>query len=118
MRSRGPAARDRRRPSRESSEEPELAGRERAHLQEQPAVPEARDIGLSVFPLVVPDRQVDDAQVEPRRPEEQVEVAERIEVPEVSAVRRDPLIVLPEEHLRSAEGVPHLLPEEPAEEEV
>src|SRR5262249_29171404 len=64
----------------------QLAGREPAHLQEQPAVAEARDVGLAVRALMVAHRQVRDVQVEPSRAEQQVEVPEGVEVAEVGAV--------------------------------
>ena len=55
---------------------------------------EAGDVRLAVAALVVADGEVDDAEVEPRGAEQEVEVAERIEVAEVRAVGGDPLVVL------------------------
>src|SRR5262245_12210503 len=65
-----------------ASQELELAGRERAHPQEQPSVAEPGDVGGSVLPFVVPDRHVDDLEIEAGRPEEEVEIAEGVEVAE------------------------------------
>ena len=87
-----------------------------AHAQQQPAVAEARDVGLAVRALVVADGQVDDAQVEARGAEQQVEVAERIEVAEVGAVGGDALVVRAVERLGAAQRVAHLLAEQPREE--
>ena len=48
-------------------QELQLSRGEGAHLQQQPAVAEARDVGLAVAPLAVAHGEVHDAQVEPRR---------------------------------------------------
>ena len=57
------------------------------------------------------------SQVEPRRAEQQVEVAEGIEVAEEGAVGGDALVVLAVERLRAAERVAHLLAEQPREQQ-
>src|SRR5581483_2129286 len=89
----------------------QLPEREHGPLQQQPAVPEARDLRLAVRARVVADGQVDDLQVQPRRAEQQVEVAERVEVAEVRAPRGDLLVAVPLERLRAAERVLHRLAE-------
>ena len=68
-------------------------------------------------PLVVAHGQVHDAQVQARGAEQQVEVAEGVEVAEVGAVRGDALVVLAVEGLGAAERVAHLLAEQPREEQ-
>src|SRR5512138_3074810 len=98
-----------------TSDELDAPRREDDHPQEQEAVAEALDVRLAVDPLPVAGRHVHDAEVLLRRPEDEVEVAERIEVAEVGPVRRDALVVSPPEHLRPAEGVLERLPEEPRE---
>ena len=75
------------------SHELEAARGDPDHAQQQPAVAPALDVRLAVRALAVADRHVHDAQVQLRRAEEQVEVAERIEVAEVRAVGGDPLVV-------------------------
>src|SRR4051794_9829112 len=56
---------------------------EHAHLQQEPAMAPALDVGLAVGPFPIADRQFDDLETELGRPEQQVEVTERIEVAEV-----------------------------------
>ena len=72
-------------------------------------MPPAADVRLAVRARLVADGEVDDPQVEPRGAEEQVEVAERVELAEVRAAGGDPVVVAPEQHLRPAERVLHLL---------
>ena len=67
------------------------------HAQQQPAVPAAADVRVAVGPRAVAHRHVDDLQVQPGRAEEQVEVAEGVEVAEVRAAGGDPLVVPPEQ---------------------
>ena len=69
------------------------------------AVPEAADLGLAVGARAIADRQLDDLQVLLGGAEEQVEVAERIEVAEEAAVGGDALVVAAEEHLGAAQRV-------------
>ena len=63
----------------------ELPEREDRHAQKEPAVAPAADVRLPVRARLVADRHVHDLQVEARRPEQEVEVAERVELPEVRA---------------------------------
>jgi hypothetical protein len=72
------------------------------HAEEQQSMPPAGDIRRAVGPLTVADGQVDDLQVELGRTEDQVEVAERVEVSKVGAVGGDLLIVLLPQDLRTA----------------
>ena len=50
------------------------------------------DVGRAVGALAVSDRQLDDLEPELRGAEQQVEIAERIEVAEVCAVGRERLV--------------------------
>ena len=63
------------------------------HAQQQPAVPEARDVGFAVFARGVADRHFGGLQVELGGAEDQVEIAERIELAEIGAVARDLVVV-------------------------
>lgn len=54
----------------------------------------AGDVGGAVGALAVADGQVDDLQVEFCRAEDQVEVAEGVEVAEVGTVRLDQFVIL------------------------
>src|SRR5207247_8186239 len=90
--------------------DPELPECEDGHPEEQPAVAPAADVRLSVDARLVADGHVDDLQPKPRRSEEQVEVAERIEVAEVRAGRRAAFAVPSVQHLRAAARVLHMLP--------
>src|ERR1700686_1302276 len=83
----------------------ELAVGERRHAQQRRAVAEARDLGLPIGAGPVADRQLDDAQVLLGGAEDQVEVAERIDLAEEASGPRDALVVLAEEDLRPAERV-------------
>src|SRR5438105_13268664 len=92
--------------ARSSSEaEPELVEAERRHLEEEPAVRKAADLRVAVRARAVPDGQVDDLHVEARGAEQEIEVAEGIEVAEEGAVAGDAIVVLFVEDLRAAERV-------------
>ena len=94
----------------------ELPEGERRHPQEQEPVAEAADVRLPVRPRVVADGEVDDAKRKLPGAEEQIEVAERVEVAEVRASGCDPLVVVPVEYLRPAERVLDRLPDDQPEE--
>src|SRR5262245_14968621 len=66
----------------------QAAGGEEHHAQKQPAVAPAMDVGLPVSARPVADGQINQTQVEFCRTEDQVEIAERVEVAEVSAICR------------------------------
>ena len=51
------------------------------------------------------DRRLDDLEVLLGRAEDQVEIAERIEVAEIAALRAPTLVVLPQQHLGAAQRV-------------
>src|SRR5439155_9361110 len=98
-----------------SREEFQAAGSEADHAQQEPAMLPARDVGLAVGTGAITDGQVEDAQVEPSRTEEQIKIAEWIEVAEVSAVIRDQLVMPAQEYLGSAERVLNGLAQQPGE---
>ena len=54
----------------------------------------ARDIGGAIRPLTITDGQVNKLEIQLGRAEEQIEIAEWIEVAEVGTVRSDQLIIL------------------------
>src|SRR5260370_16221501 len=60
---------------------------ENGHLEQQPAVGKPPDVRGPVIPFLVMDRDLQDLEVELGGPEEEVEVAERIEVAEIPAAR-------------------------------
>jgi len=66
---------------------------------------ESADLGHAVGPLTVPDRQLRDLHVQSRRAEEQVKIAERVEVAEERPTLCDLLVVSAQECLGPAEGV-------------
>ena len=75
----------------------------------------ALDVRVAVGAGLVADGQVEDAEVELRGTEEEVEVAEGVKVPEVVAVLGDEFVVFAEEDFGAAEGVLDALPEEVGE---
>src|SRR4051812_40728356 len=72
----------------------QFAIREPHHLQQQPAVAESGDLGLAEGARLVVDRRLDDFQVLLGRAEDQVEIAERIEISEIAALFRQRLVIL------------------------
>ena len=67
--------------------------REEDHAQQHEAVAEARDLGLAIGAAGIADRHLDDLEAELRGAENQVEIAERIEVAEIAAAGLEPCIV-------------------------
>src|ERR1700736_3762740 len=84
------------------SHELDTAEREPQHSQQQPPVLPAPDVGGSIRALQVADRKIDNLQVLLGRAKQQVEVAKRIEVAEVRAVRTDRFVLLLAQHLDAA----------------
>src|SRR5437879_3776285 len=82
---------------------------ENGHLEQQPAVGKPPDVRGPVIPFQVMDRDLQDLEVELGGPEEEVEVAERIEVAEIPAISFDAAVILAPEHLGAAERVIHPL---------
>src|SRR5438034_7152848 len=89
--------------------------RQQAHAQEEPAMAQALNAGGAVRTFEIADRQLGDLEVQPNRSEEEIEVAEGVEVPEILPIRRDARVVVTQEHLRPAQRVAEALIEEKAE---
>src|SRR4051812_7658228 len=71
------------------------------------------DVGRAVIAGTVTDRDFYDLQAQPGCTEQQVEVAERVEVAEIGAILRDARIVGFPQDLGPAEGVLDRLPKQP-----
>src|SRR5579859_7499964 len=84
------------------SDELDPARGESDHLQQQPAVPPALNIGLSITPRAIADGNLHDLEIEARGTEQQVEIAERVEVPEVGAVVGNSLVIGAPQDFRTA----------------
>src|SRR3989304_8111966 len=89
--------------------------REGDHAQEQPAVAKARNIRVPVAACSIMDGYFDDLEILLRGAEDQMQVAERIEVAEVRAVTRDRLIVFPKHRLRAAQSIGEALADQVTE---
>src|SRR5687767_12254349 len=74
-------------------------GGEPDHPQQEPTVAPARNIGFAISAGTVTDRQVEHAQIQLGGAEEQVEIAEWIEVAEVGTVARDLFVLRSKQHL-------------------
>ena len=74
---------------------------------------ESADLGHAVSPLTVPDRQLRDLHVQSGSAEEQIKIAERVEVAEERPTLCDLLVVSAQERLGPAEGVLDLLLQDP-----
>src|SRR3984893_14694564 len=81
----------------------QLAIGEPHHFQQQPAVAKARDLGLAEGARLVVDRGLDDFEILLCGAEDQIEIAERIEIAEIVALPRQHFVVLPQEHLGAAQ---------------
>src|ERR1700677_568788 len=76
-------------------------------------MPPALNISPAVGSLMIPHGHIDQLEVELGRAEDEVEVAERIEVAEVEAVGSDRVVVGPAQHLGPAQGVLDVLSQQP-----
>src|SRR3990172_3335420 len=97
------------------SNELDPAGREEDHAKEQPTVLPPLDVGPPVGPALVTDGQVEDLQSEPGRAEEEIEIAKRVEVPEVRPLGGDALVVASPQGLGAAQRVLDGLSQQPGE---
>src|SRR6195256_5432180 len=77
----------------------EFAIGEPHHFQQQPAVAKPGDLGLAEGACLVMDRRLDDLEILFGGTEDQVEVAERIEVAEIATLPRQRLIILSQQNL-------------------
>src|SRR6476620_1597710 len=96
-----------------SSSEAKLPGADDGHPSEQETVPPAIDVGLSVCAFPIANGNLTDLQFKVRGSEQQIEVPERVEIPERSAVLRDASIVLRPQSLGTAEGIGDTLVQDP-----
>src|SRR3970282_1831016 len=97
--------------------EEEAPRRQRGHAQEQPPVGEAADVRRPVRALTVSHGDLHDAQVEVGGSEDQVEVAVRIEIAEVSPPGREMGVVQAPDDLGAAERILDGLADQDAQQE-
>src|SRR5579863_1371178 len=83
----------------------ELAIGEPDHLQQQPSIPEARYLGFAEGARLVVDWRLDEFQILFRCSEDQVEIAERIEIAEIAPLAREHLVILAHENLGAAQRI-------------
>src|SRR5207249_7100515 len=100
-----------------SSSEAKLPRADDGHPGEQEAVPPPIDVGGSVRALPIANGDLADLQFKVRRSEQQIEVSERVEVPERSAVLGDAPIIARPQCLGAAEGVGDTLVQDPTEDQ-
>src|SRR6266700_4007595 len=100
-----------------SCREEEATGGLGGHAEEEPPVGEAGDVGRPVGALAIADGNLHDAEVELGRAEDEIEVAEGIEVAEMRPARREPRVVLAPDHFGAAQRVLDRLADETREEE-
>src|SRR6266446_1764785 len=91
------------------------AGGEHHHLDEQPAMTPALYVCCSVGAITVPDRQVDNFQIQPGRSKQQVKITEGVKVSKVFAVGRDLVIVGSPQRLGAAKRIFERLLQQPRE---
>src|SRR5438270_2629002 len=85
------------------------------HRNQQPPMAADSNFGNTRQAAPVADGNFDDRYVQPGGAEEEVEIAERIEIPKMAAAGLDPLVIALEQHLGSAQRVADRLLEEPRE---
>jgi hypothetical protein len=95
----------------------DLSIRKERHLQQQPPVPEAADVGAPVGAFPIPDRHFSHFKVEFGSPEDEIKISKGIEVSEIVSTRLDLLVVLAKECLGATQGVFESLIENPCKHE-
>src|SRR3974390_2978211 len=75
------------------------------HFQKQPAVAKPRDLRLAKGACLVVDRRLDDFEVLFGCAENQIEIAERVEIAEIAALSGQHFIVLAQQHLGAAQRI-------------
>src|SRR5262249_39770840 len=78
---------------------------EQHHAQQHEAVTETGDLGLAVGAAGIADRNLDGLEAELGSAEDQLEIPERIEVAEITALSLDPRVVGAPQRLGAAQGV-------------
>src|SRR6266852_1545423 len=96
-----------------SSNELDSTSGEYHHLQQQPPVLPATDIGLAVSSIPVSDRQIQDLEIQLCRAKKQIEVPEWIEVTEVRTIGHQRFIILAPHRLGAAECIFEGLTQQP-----
>src|SRR5271157_2225508 len=87
------------------------------HAQQKPAIGKTADVGGSIGPLAVPDRHLDDLQIQLGRPKQEVEITKGIQLSKIASAPRQLLIPGPPEDLGTAEAVLDRLADERAQEQ-
>src|ERR1700730_5265058 len=90
---------------------------EKHHPQQHEAVPEPGDLRLAIGAARIADRDLDGFQAELRGAEDEVEIAEGIELPEIAAAALEAQIVAAAYRLGPAQRVGEALRQEPAEQQ-
>jgi hypothetical protein len=86
------------------------------HSQQKQSMPPSLYLNIPVLPIPVSDRHINNFPIQTGRAEQQVKIAERVEIAEIRAIGHDAGIILLPEHFRSAKSVFNGLAEEPTEE--
>ena len=73
------------------------------------------DVGVAVCPLAIPDGKIHDSEIISCCAEEDIEIAERIEVAKIGTIGGNQFIVSATEHLGAAQSVLNALAEQPLE---
>src|SRR6266576_3295831 len=73
------------------------------------------DIGFSICARPITNRQIHHSQIELGGCEDQVEISERIELPEISAVLCNRLVIFTEKYFGSTKRILEFLAEQPTE---
>src|SRR5689334_7888876 len=75
------------------------------HPQQKPAMTPAVDVRFPVGPRAIANGQIHQPQIELGGPEDQIEIAEWIKVPEISAVASKRLVICAEQDFGAAKSV-------------
>ena len=76
----------------------------------------ARNVRRAISTIVVPDRDIDDFQVQLGGAKQQIEVAKRIKVAKVGPVAGQKFVIITHQRLGSAQGILNGLAENPGKE--
>src|SRR4051812_23006665 len=80
-------------------------------------MPKARNLRFTIGTVGVTDRNLHDLQIEFRGAEDEIEISEGIEIPEIGAARFEPNIVAPAQNLGPAQCIGKALREQPREDD-
>src|ERR1700730_10043149 len=90
---------------------------EKHHPQQHEAVPEPGDLGLPVGATGVADGDLDRLEAELRDAEDELEIPEWIEIPEIAAAGLEPRIIRTAHGFGSAQSIGEALREQPSEQQ-